>query len=115
MLRAGVRVERPAHYDSFAEFHYSYHYGDSYIPRLEQTEPLKAMCSHFLDCTRTGEPPLTSGQQGLQLVRILEASSRSLQAAGAPVRLDSTPPPTGARHLQSDLKSKTAMVKLMGA
>ena len=27
-----VRVERPPHYDTFAEFHYSYHYGDSYIP-----------------------------------------------------------------------------------
>ena len=24
-----VRVERPPHYDTFAEFHYSYHYGDS--------------------------------------------------------------------------------------
>ena len=37
-----VRVERPPHYDTFAEFHYSYHYGDSYIPHLKQEEPLKA-------------------------------------------------------------------------
>ena len=35
------RVERPPHYDTFAEFHYSYHYGDSYIPHLHQEEPLK--------------------------------------------------------------------------
>jgi hypothetical protein len=31
-----VRVDRPPHYDSFAEFQYSYHYGDSYIPHLHQ-------------------------------------------------------------------------------
>src|SRR6202007_3189722 len=43
-----VRVERPPHYDSFAEFHYSYHYGDSYIPHLKQEEPLKTECQPFL-------------------------------------------------------------------
>ena len=26
----------PPHYDTFAEFHYSYHYGDSYIPHIQQ-------------------------------------------------------------------------------
>ena len=30
-----VRVERPPHYDTFAEFQYSYHYGDSYIPAYQ--------------------------------------------------------------------------------
>ena len=27
-----ARVERPPHYDTFAEFHYAYHYGDVYVP-----------------------------------------------------------------------------------
>ena len=45
-----VRVERPPHYDTFAEFQYSYHYGDSYIPHIQQEEPLKLACQHFLDC-----------------------------------------------------------------
>jgi len=80
-----VRVERPPHYDTFAEFHYSYHYGDSYIPHLKQEEPLKRLTQHFIDCIRTGTRPLTDGEQGLELVRILEASSESLQASGAPV------------------------------
>ena len=26
-----ARVERPPHYDTFAEFHYAYHYGDIYV------------------------------------------------------------------------------------
>ena len=29
------RVEVPPHYDTFAEFHYSYHYGDVYSPAPE--------------------------------------------------------------------------------
>ena len=80
-----VRVDRPPHYDSFAEFQYSYHYGDSYIPHLHQEEPLKAVCQHFLECIGNGSRPLTSGRSGLELVRILEAASASLKANGAPV------------------------------
>jgi predicted dehydrogenase len=80
-----VRVERPPHYDSFADFHYSYHYGDSYIPHLKQEEPLKTECQHFLDCIEQGMQPLTGGHAGLELVRILEAASQSLKSYGAPV------------------------------
>ncbi|MGA8478722.1 MAG: Gfo/Idh/MocA family oxidoreductase [Chthoniobacterales bacterium] len=82
-----VRVERPPHYDTFADFHYSYHYGDSYIPHIQQEEPLKAECQHFLDCIQNGVKPLTSGHRGLELVRILEAASASLKGHGAPVTL----------------------------
>ena len=42
-----VRVERPPHYDTFAEFHYAYHYGDMYAPYIKQEEPLKTECQHF--------------------------------------------------------------------
>jgi predicted dehydrogenase len=80
-----VRVERPPHYDTFADFHYSYHYGDSYIPHIQQEEPLKAECQHFLDCIEKGTKPLTNGYKGLELVRILEAASTSLKSHGAPV------------------------------
>jgi predicted dehydrogenase len=85
-----VRVERPPHYDTFADFHYSYHYGDSYIPHLQQEEPLKAECQHFLDCIENGAKPLTSGREGLELVRILEAASSSLKSYGAPVTFSSS-------------------------
>ena len=80
-----VRVERPPHYDTFAEFHYSYHYGDSYIPHIQQEEPLKVECQHFIDCIESGMEPTTGGRSGLELVTILEAASASLKANGAPV------------------------------
>ena len=85
-----VRVERPPHYDTFAEFHYSYHYGDSYIPYIEQEEPLKADCQHFIECIETGGEAGTDGRVGLELVRILEAASASLKANGAPVKFSRT-------------------------
>ena len=107
-----VRVECPPHYDNFAEFHYSYHYGDCYLPRIEQSEPLKNMCGHFIACVREGERPMTCGIRGLEMVRILEASSESLAARGGPVpfsnsRLRSLPhpaetlPPADSRRISS--------------
>src|SRR4051812_25035593 len=84
-----ARVETPPHYDTFAEFHYSYHYGDRYIPWIKQEEPLKVECQHFLDCIREGKTPLTSGKQGLQVVRVLEAASASIRQGGTLVSLGS--------------------------
>ena len=82
-----VRVERPPHYDTFAGFQYSYHHGDSYIPHLNQEEPLKEVCRHFIDCIETRAQPASGGREGLELVRILEAASASLKANGAAVIL----------------------------
>jgi predicted dehydrogenase len=82
-----ARVDRPPHYDTFAEFHYAYHYGDTYAPYVKQEEPLKTECQHFLDCIQHGKQPLTHGGQGLELVKILEASSESLRLGGGPVAL----------------------------
>jgi predicted dehydrogenase len=79
-----VRVERPPHYDTFAEFHYSYHYGDSYIPYLQQEEPLNLACRHFIDCIETNSAPMTGGRQGLEMIRVLEGASASLRMNGAP-------------------------------
>ena len=92
-----ARVERPPHYDTFAEFQYAYHYGDMHVPYIKQEEPLKTECQHFLDCIRFGTTPLTGGKEGLELVRILEASSESLKKGGAPVEL--SPQPSGANWM----------------
>lgn len=80
-------VEIPPHYDTFAEFQYAYHYGDMYCPYLEMVEPLKVECEHFLDCINRAAKPLSGGQEGLQVVQILEAASQSLKNNGAEVRI----------------------------
>ena len=97
-----ARVERPPHYDTFAEFHYAYHYGDVYAPYIKQEEPLKTEMQHFLDCIRNGTKPMTDGVQGLDLVRILEASSESLRRSGAAVQIDESQQDSDARIPQAD-------------
>ncbi len=78
-------VDVPPHYDTFAEFQYSYHYGDMYAPYLKMTEPLKTECQHFLECIANKSTPLSSGREGLQVVQILESASLSLKNGGAKI------------------------------
>jgi predicted dehydrogenase len=85
-----ARVEVPPHYDTFAEFQYAYHYGDMYVPYLRHEEPLKIECQHFLDCIRDGREPTSSGRDGLEMVKILEAASLSIKRQGVAVPLNST-------------------------
>jgi predicted dehydrogenase len=81
------RVEMPPHYDTFAEFHYSYHYGDMYSPYLKQDEPLKVECQHFIDSIQSHSKPESCGEEGLKVVQILEAANKSLEAHGNRVEL----------------------------
>ncbi|HVV02311.1 MAG TPA: gfo/Idh/MocA family oxidoreductase, partial [Verrucomicrobiae bacterium] len=90
-----ARVVVPPHYDTFAEFTYSYHYGDAYVPYIKQDEPLKLECQHFLDCVRDGSTPITDGELGLEVVRILEASGQSLRQNGASIDLAMPQPARG--------------------
>jgi predicted dehydrogenase len=82
------RVEIPPHYDTFAEFHYSYHYGDIYSPYLKQYEPLRRECLHFLDCIKTGEKSESCGDEALKVVQILEKATESLNDGGGKVIME---------------------------
>jgi predicted dehydrogenase len=86
-----ARVEAPPHYDSFAEFTYSYHYGDVYVPCIKQEEPLKLECQHFLDCIRGQCVPIAEGRRGLEVVSILEAATESLRQRGVSVAIEALP------------------------
>lgn len=78
-------VEVPPYYDTYADFHFSYRYGDIHSPRIEDYEPLKKECEHFIDCIKRRIPPLTDGYSGLRVVAILEAASKSLRLSGKAV------------------------------
>jgi len=54
---------------------------------LPESEPLKLECAHFLECMATGKPPLTDGQEGLRVLRVLKASQRSMDTDGRKVFL----------------------------
>lgn len=61
--------------------------GETTVPDLDTAEPLRTECLHFLHCVRTGETPRSDGQNGLEVVRLLQAAQESLDRDGEPVRL----------------------------
>ena len=85
------RVEAPPYYSTLAEFNCAYHYGDMYAPHLDHAEPLRLECEHFLGCIRSRKEPRSSGTEGLQVVRVLEAATVSLTNKGMNVLLNHCP------------------------
>jgi len=46
------------------------------IVGLDNREPLKAECQHFLDCVGSRTSPLSNGAEGLRVLRVLDACQR---------------------------------------
>ena len=46
---------------------------------VEQEEPLRAECAHFLHCMTTREQPRTDGKEGLRVLRVLNACQKALK------------------------------------
>ena len=66
---------------------------------LDQGEPLRLECQHFLDCIRTGATPRTDGREGVRVLRVLARATQSLIAPAAPAPFV---PATGAPPLGAD-------------
>jgi predicted dehydrogenase len=65
-----------------------YRMGDMWAPQLDLTEALRTEALHFIRCIEKSVPPITSGQEGLRVVQILEAATRSMAQRGHPVEWD---------------------------
>lgn len=63
----------------------SYRVGDLWAPNLPLSEPLHTLARHAVDTIRDGVTPITDGQAGLRVMRLLEAASASMAKRGAPV------------------------------
>lgn len=74
-------------YSSFEEFQMIIKDGSVFMPKVQMEEPLKIECKHFLDCVRNGKKPLTDGQDGVEVVRVLTAVQKSLERNGDTIRL----------------------------
>ena len=55
--------------------------GDTWSPRIDNVEPLRVECEHFVERVRDGRPPISDGESGLRVVRVLEGLQRSLDAS----------------------------------
>lgn len=75
----GVNYRDP---NTFGEYQLSYRMGDIVSPRLETYEPLQAEVTDFLESLVNGHRPSATGEDGLRVVRVLEAAERSLSNSG---------------------------------
>jgi predicted dehydrogenase len=75
-------VDLPPHSDTVEEFEISYRTGEAESYAFEWEEPLRAECSHFVECIRNDEEPRSNGEVGLRVVKVLAAAQRSLLNGG---------------------------------
>lgn len=73
---------------NYGELRFEIRDGDIISPRIEAVEPLKSQCRHFLECIRSGERPISSGVEGREVVRVLEAINRSIESKGIQVEVE---------------------------
>ncbi|OYU92374.1 MAG: oxidoreductase [Bradyrhizobiaceae bacterium PARB1] len=69
------------------QFRIGYRAGDMWAPNISTKEALQTELEHFIDCVRTGAPPVSNGFSGLRVIEVLEAASRSIADHGKPVSL----------------------------
>jgi len=62
-----------------------YRSGEVWIPQLDRREALAKEVDHFVDCVCGDADPRTGGDVGARVVRLLEASDRSVALGGARV------------------------------
>jgi predicted dehydrogenase len=84
-LKIFDNAHRHVNPDAYGAWQYRLQEGAMRAPRLEMIEPLGAEVQDFLQCTLTGERPVTDGWSGVRVVAVLDAVGTSLRAGGAQV------------------------------
>jgi predicted dehydrogenase len=80
LYQKGLSIDKP--YSSFGEFQLLLRDGDIISPRIEASEPLKNLCTHFVECIRTGRTPIADARNGYEVVHVLETACRSKTMGG---------------------------------
>ena len=80
----GIEVEnKEGVYETLVQ----YRTGDMLSPKISQVEALTVAAQHFIDCIINDKTPLTDGIAGLNVVRILEASTASIKNQGKMIEI----------------------------
>jgi predicted dehydrogenase len=73
--------------ENFYKMLVGYRSGDMYAPQFDGTEALYTEANHFLDCIQHGVKPITDGESGLRIVKILEAATKSVKNKGQLIQI----------------------------
>jgi UDP-2-acetamido-3-amino-2,3-dideoxy-glucuronate N-acetyltransferase len=64
---------------------------DAQAVEIELSEPLKQECDHFIECVKLRSRPKTDGEEGLRVLRVINACQLSLESDGKSIRLHEEP------------------------
>ena len=88
MYDKGVDLAGPVTRDVARDAQVSYRIGDMIAPALPEVEGIAGVVRELAASVREGRAPLTDGESGLRVLRVLDAVPQSLAAGGAVVALD---------------------------
>ena len=82
---SGIELKSP---EGIHEALVQYRIGDMFSPKVNQTEALALGARECIDAIKQSRQPLTSGYDGLEVVKLLEASDMSLKGMGQIVEIN---------------------------
>ena len=80
LIDKGVDINTEFH--NFNEF-LKLRFGEEDNIEISNQEPLKLECQHFIDCILHNKKPLTDGENGLAVLKVLVGAAKSLAKRGA--------------------------------
>jgi predicted dehydrogenase len=84
----GVEVVAPL---NFGEHRMAYRTGDIISPHVATDEPLRVELGDFVESIRSGRPPRSNAQVGLDVVKMIEAAEVSMLHSGCAIPLNLPP------------------------
>ncbi len=75
------------YYVNYGDFQLLTKEGDVTIPHLKLEEPLRAESRHFLDCIRGAANSVSGADEGVAVVKVLDAIQESIESGGKPVKV----------------------------
>ena len=55
---------------------------------VDNSEPLREECRHFIECIKEKIRPITDGEEALRVLRVLQACQESLEQEGKPISIE---------------------------
>ena len=73
--------------DKVYEMLIQYRTGDMYCPKIDPTEALTKEVNQIVDCLLNDKKSISSGEEGLFVVKVLEAAEKSLKNRGKEIKI----------------------------
>ncbi len=83
----GITIDNNKRKENIYQTLVSYRTGDVHSPKIDTKEALSVACEHFIECIRYKKTPISDGYAGLEVIKILEAASKSIKTDGKKVKL----------------------------